>query len=187
MTTIMVPRTRAEAPVGEGGGASFPEGSFLVTLEEVRQGDLPPWAGDPVNNGYTSGDGETISLQFGGARNAENPEESTNMKHFVEITVRDGDARIDTLDIPESSWKMQNDAALLLNLAIAWGMDEDVEFDGEVYAATPEGFLEDLASGKFNGMEVGVTTFHRKYAKKTDEAGKKTGVEVRTKEFFQVV
>lgn len=183
MAGIMVPKTRAETPTG-GGDRVFPEGSFIGTIDEIYEQGLPPWAGDATNNGYASADGEVVSIQLGSNRSLDEGVDVGNQKMFVKFVVRDGSVTIDAgPNIPDASWQMQRDAALLTNLALALGATEEVEgTDGETYISTTDDFLDTLRSGGFVGQNVGFTTYHRNWTK-----GDKSGTEVRLSEFFEAV
>lgn len=184
MAGIMVPKARAETPVG-GGQFVFPEGSWVFTLDETYAQTLPPWAGTP-GRGYSSADGEVLSIQLGSARAfGENQGDPGNGKLFVKFVTRDGDVEITAgPDIPDTSWQMQKDAALLTNLAIALGQTEEVEMDGETYIVTSDGFLDALRDGTLKGSEVGANVFHKAWKSKD---GSKSGTEVLVKEFFTAV
>ena len=184
MAGIMVPKSRAAAPVGSG-QFTFPEGLWNFTLDETYVQELPPWAGTP-GRGYSSDEGEVISIQFGSARAlGENQGDPGNGKLFVKFVTRDGEIGIEAgPDIPDTSWQMQRDAALLTNLAIALGQTEDVTLDGEEYTVTSDGFLDALRDGSLKGTEVGANVFHKPWKSKD---GSKSGTEVLVKEFFPAV
>jgi len=185
MAGIMVPKSRAEAPVGSGGSFVFPAGSWIVNLDETYVQDLPPWAGTP-GRGYSAADGEVISLQFGDARGLDEKQgDPGNGKLFVKFVTRDGDIDIESgPNIPDASWQMQKDAALLTNLALAIGQTQDVEMDGEIYTTTNEGFLDLLRSGGLKDTKVGVVVYHKPWKSKD---GSKSGTEVLVREFFTAV
>lgn len=185
MAGILIPTTSIEefsAPRG----AEFPEGRWIVTLEEVRERSFPEFIATNVasgkNVGYTSGDGETLGLQFGSAR-AEEDGETTNQKLFVDLIVRDGNFTLEGGSIPEQAWQMKNSAALFGMLASAVGATEEVELDGKTYLNVADGFLDSLRAGEYNStLEVGVEVWHRKW-----KSGEKSGTEVKVKQFFQAV
>lgn len=185
--TIMVPKTSVDA-AREPRQANFPEGSWVLTLEEVRERSFPDFVAKNVaagkNSGYTSGDGEILGLQFGSARSVDDPSVTTNQKHFIDLVVRDGNATIeDGPNIPDSSWQMQNSAAMLAMLAQAVGATEEVtDENGDTFYALTDDFLDQLRDGAFIGQDFGVTTWHRKWT-----SGDKSGTEVKTREIFQAV
>ena len=171
----------------------FPEGSWIVTLEGVRERSFPDFIATNVasgkNVGYLSGDGETLDLQFGGAKSTNGAGE-TNQKLFVSLVTRDGDVGIDAgPDIPKEAWQLQNSAALVLLIAQALGATEEVEYNGGTYVTASDDFLSQLRGGEFDGSRVGVTTYHRKWTAKTKnpDGTAKTGVEVKVREVFQAV
>lgn len=184
MAAIMMPKAKAETPVG-GGKTVFPEGSFVGTIEEVRTRAFPDWINPSTNprGGYASTDGETLSIQLGGNVNLDEGGASAgNQKMFIDFVIRDGDVTVEAgPEIPEVSWQMQKSAALLTNLALALGATEEIEDEaGNVFITTTEDFLSSLQSGALTGSRVGFTTYHRPW---TSKAGK-TGTEVNTSEFF---
>ena len=188
MSGIMVPKARAEAPVG-GGEFTFPEGSFIAEIEQVRTKPFPEWLAGRA--GYASSEGEITSIQLGAITPTEGDGNVGNRKFFIDFTTRDGEVSVEAgPDIPEVSWQMQKSAALLTNLAQALGATDEVEMEGETYVVTTDGFLEQLKSGELSGSRVGFTTFHRKWTSKTAknaDGTSKSGTEVRVQEFFQAV
>lgn len=186
MPGIMVPKSRAEAPVGSGRDFVFPEGSWIFNLDDVYIQDLPPWAGTP-GRGYASDEGEIISLQFGEATAAADGQgDPGNGKLFVKFVTRDGEIGIEDGPIADDSpsWQMRKDAALLTNLALALGQTEDIESGGEIYSMTREGFLDALRGGEFKDTKIGVNVYHKSWTSKDKS---KTGTEVLVSEFFTVV
>jgi len=183
--TIMVPKSSIE-DFSTPRSATFPEGTFVVVLEETRERSFPDFVGENVaagkNTGYASGDGETLGLQFGGARDVTKPANTSNLKLFVDIVTRDGTTTIEDETIPEKSWQLDRSRTLLAMLAAAFGATEEVEFEGKTYEAIAEGFLEALRRGDYRNAEVVVTTYHRNWKK-----GEKSGTEVRVREFLQAV
>lgn len=186
MPAIMVPKSSADAP-NAGRDFTFPEGSFIGTIDEIRVREFPDFIDPTGNRGYSSTDGEILSIQIGEISSMETDGPDVgNAKHFVDFIVRDGNVEItEGPGIPEKSWQMQKSAAMLTNLAIALGATEEVEGeDGTVYVATTDDFLDTLRDGGFKGSKVGFVTRHRNWtSKKTG----KTGTEVQTQEFFQAV
>lgn len=192
MAGIMVPKARAETPVGSGKDTPFPEGGWIGTLEDVRVRTFPEWIDPTQNRGYASKDGEIVSIQLGENTGIEvGQAEVGARKFFVDFVTRDGDVAIEAgPDIPEASWQMSKDAAMLANLAAALGATEEVEFNGETYVQIAEGFLDQLRDGTLSGTRVGFTTFHRNWTSKTGknpDGTPKKGTEVKVREFFQAV
>lgn len=186
MPSIMVPKTRAETPIG-GGDRKFPEGDWKGKIEEVRIRSFPDWIDPSAGRGYASATGEIVSIQLGSNVALEaGQEDAGNQKHFVDFVTRDGQVSVEAgPDIPEASWQMQRSAALLANLAIALGETNEVEFEGEVMVETAEGFLDTLREGGYNDRDIGFSTYHRNWTSKTDPS--KTGTEVVTSAFFVAV
>jgi len=186
MSQIMIPKAQAEAPVGDGGNGVFPKGSWCGVIDAAVVRDLPPWAGDDGNNGFSCEDGEVLNLQFGSNRPLDGQDEIGEKKHFVAIVVRDGEETVETVDVGDrdcAAWKLQQGARMLANLGIALGQTEELETEeGEVMTVVEEDFLENLREGAFGGHEVAFAITHRPW--KTDD---KSGTEVNTKEFFQAV
>ena len=190
MPGIMVPKSTLE-DFGKARDSHFPEGTWIVALEEVREKGFPEFIGanvaKGVNAGYTSGEGEILGLQFGGARSADGTDD-TNQKLFLDIITRDGEISVEAgPDIPESSWQMQRSATIMALLAQACGATEDVPYEGKTYTKTTDDFLEQLKAGEFNGTSFGVETYHRTYKRRDDAPNEKTGVEVVVREIFQAV
>lgn len=187
MSGIMVPKARAEAPNQGGGESVFPEGSFVGVIEKVVVRPFPEFiakalADGASNRGYSSGDGEILSIWLSDNTPVGDASSPGARKMFVDFVIRDGKAEIsDGNAIPEASWQMQRDAALLTNLALALGATEEVTYEGETYLVTTDGFLQQLIEGDLNGSKVGFVTSHRKW---TSKATGKSGTEVRTTEFF---
>src|SRR5690606_7321809 len=179
-TGIMVPKARAEAPTA-GGDNIFPEGLWSGALEEVRPRPFPDFiardiADGKTNRGYTSGDGEIFGLQFGSNESLEGGPDVGSQKVFVDFVVRDGKVEItDAAAIPDTSWQMQRSAALLVNLALALGATNEVEYNGQTYLETTPDFLDQLRNGDFKGARVGFRVVHRKWESK---ATGKSGTEV---------
>lgn len=182
---IMVPKATADAPNARGEW-TFPEGSFIGEIEEVRIRAFPDWIDPTGNRGYASTDGEIVSLQIGSIQATDSDADVGNAKHFVDFITRDGNVEITAgPDIPDASWQMKNAAAMMANLATALGATEEVEGeDGLTYTVTTDDFLDNLRSGALKGSKVGFVTTHRNW--KSKKTGK-TGTEVQTQEFFQGV
>ena len=186
MAGIMVPKSRAEAPAS-GGDNPFPSGAWEGTIEEIRVRGFPDFIGKALsegatNRGYTSGEGEILGIQFGDNSPLEDQGDVGARKMFVDFVTRDGNASIEDANaIPESSWQMQKDAALLTNLALALGATEEVEFEGETYVETTPDFVDQLRNGDLKGTRIGFRVSHRNW---TSKDKKKSGTEARVVEFF---
>ena len=181
----MVPKSRAETPT-TGGNRPFPEGSWIGTIEETRVRNFPDWV-DPVGRpkgGYTSTDGDILSIQLGNNRDIDgNNSEVGNQKMFVDFVVRDGAISVEDAEIAEAAWQTQRAQTLLANLALALGATSTVtDDDGNEFVVTSEDFLSTLMSGGYANTEVGFTTYHRNW-----ECGGKSGTNVVLREFFQAV
>jgi len=187
MAQIMVPTAQAEAPVGDGGGSTFPKGGWQGTIEEVRVRELPEWA-EIEGRGYGCADGEVLSIQFGSNQPLEDQDDIGAKKHFVDFVIRDGDETPETVDVTERKcdcWQLQKGTRLLANLGMAMGETEVLETeDGDSVTAVSEDFLDNLREGAFEGTSVAFTIGHRPW--KSKENGS-SGTEVITREFFQAV
>ena len=181
MAGIMVPKSKAETPIG-GGDRLFPAGTWIGKIDQTYVQDFPEWVTE--KQGYGSKEGEVVSVQIGSARPlGEGQEDAGNQKFFVKFVTRDGEIEVSAgPDIPGGSWQMQRSAAQLTNLALALGQTEEVQMEGETYVVTSDSFLDDLRSGALNNAEVGFTTFHRAW-----KSGTKSGTSVELKEFFTAV
>lgn len=188
MAGIMVPKARAEAPAA-GGDTPFPAGAWEGTIEEVRVRGFPDFIAKAIaegatNRGYATGEGEIIGLQIGHNTPLEDQGDVGARKMFVDFVTRDGKAQIeDGNAIPDTSWQMQKDAALLANLALALGATEEVEFEGETYVETTPDFVQQLRDQDLNGTRIGFRVSHRKWKSKD---GSKSGTEARVVEFFAI-
>jgi len=186
----MVPKSRAEAPVG-GGKTIQAEGDWKGVLQAVRVRPFPDFIGrdisDDKNRGYASPDGEILSIEIGdNAPLGEGMEDFGARKRFVDFVIRDGDVGIDAApDIPAASWQLQRSAALLANFALALGATDEVTDEaGDVFVATAEDFLDQLRDEELNGATVGYTISHRKW---TSKDGAKSGTEDSVTAFFTAV
>lgn len=185
----MVPKTRAEAPVRSGGAKVLQaEGPWKGTIDAVRVRPFPNFIGKDIEDGkergYSSGDGEILSIEIGSnVPLKEGMEDYGARKRFVDFVIRDGTATVSDV-IPEDSWQMQRSAALLANLALALGATEELTDDQEnVFVVTSEDFLETLKGEGFNSQIVGYTVAHRPW---TSKEGKK-GTDDEVTEFFTAV
>jgi len=103
----------------------------------------------------------------------------------IDAVIRDGNVTVDAGPaIPSGSWQMQRSAASLANLALALGLTDEVELDGQTMTVTAEDFLTQLQDEALNGSTVGFTIYHRNWTSKKDG---KTGTSAELKEFFTAV
>jgi len=187
MSGIMVPKERVEAPLRGQGESVFPEGSFIGTIEKTVVRTFPEFIGKAIeegatNRGYSSGDGEILSVWLSDNQPLDGAPSPGARKMFIDFVIRDGKATIeDGNAIPDASWQMEKSAVLLAKLAAAIGATTEVTFEGKTYTQTTDDFLQQLIDQDLNGVQVGFTTNHRKW---TSKATGKSGVEVQTEEFF---
>lgn len=164
---IMIPQQQAERPRGSGASKTQPKGAWEGSIDEVRERSFPDWV-DPVGrpkSGYASTDGEILSLQFGDQVPLESQEDYGKGKLFVDLVIRDGDTTLETVNVSDrnsKSWKLQEGARMLVNLAIALGQTETVDTDDGPMTAIREGFLDALRSGEYTGQRVGYIIYHGK-------------------------
>ena len=189
MAGIMVPKARAETPVGGGNNdAPFPEGDWIGSIEKVEVTSLPftPKAGQ----GYaTPEDVEQTTIWLADNKSTNGGPDVGKRKFFARFITRDGEVSVeDAPNISETSWQLQRSAALLANAAAALGATEEVEMDGETYVKTTDGFLGQLQAGDLDGTRVGFGIYHGKeYTVKrgTPDEAKRRDANIR--EFFQAV
>lgn len=177
-----LPRKEAAAGTNsQGGGATFPEGTYLVTLENVRQSELREWH-TRVPMPRQNRDGETyqprpqvvspqadfVSIRFGqGQPLTEESDPPGNLKLFQELVLRDGEAAIgqDTEGL-EHGWLLDRSQRVALNLANSFGA---VQENGEgIYIA--DNFAEMLKGGALNNRQVIVDVSHRRYHTRDQKA-----------------
>ena len=199
MPAIMVPKKRAETPVG-GGDFTWPKGPWKGIIDTSTTRSFPEFIGRDVEaaargngkpRGYASGDGDILSLQVGSNTGLAGQDDVGARKFFMDFVIRDGDVSVEAgPEIPEASWQMQKSAALLANLALALNATEEVEYEGQTMISTAESFLEDLKSGAYNGTTIGYETSQRSWASKekgSDGKPLKSGVNVEVTGFFTAV
>lgn len=180
---LRVPEKRAEHPRA---GNPFPEGIWLLELEDVREKIMDPaanpklqWAFTPNAKGNQAYKGKTASvlgIQFGKAQPIEdNQEDPGEKKVFVDITTRDGDAYIDQISekADHVGYQILVDGALFTNLALALG--QAYKQDGYVYPS--DDFRAQLEAGAFKGVKVVAKVRHRHYVKRDKTAGLEVEVE----------
>jgi hypothetical protein len=189
---LKVPAKRAANPSA---GREFPEGLYLMTIEEARNRTQDPqanpklaWAfqskgenkkGEPKRPRFGGPTADVLGLQLGQGQSLEEGQDDPGkQKMFCDLTVRDGDTFIDEVgeDADGLGYQILIDGALFTNLALALG--QAYEEDGYVYPS--DDFRESLIAGKYNGFKVIVKVKHREW---TSAAGKK-GVSVEV-EYFQ--
>lgn len=168
-----------EEPVSAGGGTfTFPPVSYRATIEDTEVRDLPGWADGPQdfaqrvnssNNGWETTDVEILSVRLGQIEPLEEIEDEIgNRKFFVPrnpnsdgLTVRDGNKSIEDANFdPDADdaeyWRLQRAADYVARLADALGQTTEVGGETEIR----DGFVDDLASGEFDGMQIGFEVGH---------------------------
>lgn len=165
----------------------FPEGAYTGTIEKTNVRGLT-YLGNKTeeeltNQGYTSADVEALSFQLGSITALEGQGEIGNRKFFTpDIVVRDGDLTI-TDEAPEGAWQLAKSQTNLLAIAVALGVAEEVEQDGESGYAIANSTIEALMGGEFDGQQIGFVVKHRKYTKRDGSAG----VEVQVSQYVPAV
>lgn len=172
--TLRVPKRNAERPNAR---RLFPEGTWLIELEEVTAKDPPDFMyevrGRRAQIGGTPA--EQIGIRFGSAEAlADGQEDVGNQKLFLDMVVMDGGTSIDAVDLQANDglgWGILRDAAVFTNLALALGQ----AFEEGGYVSPSDDFLEQLRDGAFNGHKVIVEVKHNAWKSKD---GSKSGVNV---------
>lgn len=165
----------------------FPEGAYKGTIEATKVRPLTylgnKTAEELENQGFTSSDVEAVSFQIGSVTALEGQAEIGNRKFFTpDIIVRDGDLTI-TDEAPESAWQIARSQTNLLAVAVALGVAEEVEQDGDSGYAIANSTVEAILGGEFDGQEISFVVKHRKYTTKKGEAG----VEVQVSQYLPAV
>ena len=152
--TIRIPTRVLDSP--SGGDFQWKSGTHRGTLESVERRDLPrSSAGEPFK-GYETTDGSELNVRIGSIVYLEDESDAAyagNRKQFVALVESDGNRTIYDVDNAQSApyWKLQQSQKNLVLIARALGQ---VEVDGDD-TVIAEGFLDALASGEFNGTEIG--------------------------------
>jgi hypothetical protein len=131
-----------------GGGAEwYPKGTYEVTIEQVHIQDLPSSPEGLPYNGYVTTEGEQLSIQFGNftaINGAESP--PGNNKMFLKLVLSDGDLMV--FDVPPRDdlyVELAKSKRRLAAIADALGVDN----------VTPDEFVSNLRSGKYDGCVMG--------------------------------
>lgn len=172
--SLKVPKRAAERPNQQ---RNFPEGQWVVEIEEVRSKEPPEFMLEVRGNKARVGGApaELLGVQLGKAIALnDGQEDAGNQKLFADLIVMDSGRSIQDLDFNATSglgWGIQRDAALYVNLALALG--QAYEADGGVSAS--DDFLDRLRNGDFNGHKVIVDVKHNAWKSKD---GSKSGTNV---------
>lgn len=190
MPEITVPSSYVEEPFVQGGGGTFPAGTWRGELEAARFDTFPDWASNPNNNGFANAEGEVLGLQLGSAQALEEGQDDPgNQKCFAPSNrqnwvIRDGELNVWQIDPSESDvpyWKMRRAHRGLVNLAAALGAVTRNGSGG--YSVDLEAFIDGLRSGAYDGTEVAFVTIHKPYTTREDEER----TEVIVTQFLQAV
>lgn len=181
MPTIQIPTEIADRKIGVGGGDfTWPQGHFRGVIRTVREKNLGermrrngsnPWAG------YASFDVEQLGVELAQITPLDDPtgevaEEIGQRPYFHDLTIRDGPNTLDSIDPRDGDvdyWQLTRSTHYVAQLARALGA---AEVQGG-NLMVPDDFLDNLAAGEFNGMEVGFEVSHRQ-GKPDPETGKRT-------------
>lgn len=160
---IAIPTRVLNAPAG-GGKFLWPAGAWRGAIEDVTERDLPrSGSGEPFK-GYETTDGTELNVKIASNVYLDDPEQADcagARKQFVALVMRDGDHTIYDVDTTVQNapyWKLQQSQRYAIALARALGATEE---DGD-FTVMSEGFLEALAAGQYNGVEVGYIVAHSK-------------------------
>lgn len=160
---IMIPVEQAENPAGTGGTFTFPAGPWTGKIDTVRSRGIPTDSSGRAFSGYSSTDGEVFGLQLGNNEPGDGQDEVGATKMFVDIAISDGDLDLSNVDITTRDapfWQLQRSAKLFVNLAIALDAADMIEANGSSVWSVGETFVEDLRSGKYDGVNVGFEVGH---------------------------
>lgn len=162
MSTVFMPAEFAETPIGDSSKKTlFPAGPWQGAIDRVTSRAVPTTADGRPFAGYTSPDGEVLTIQIGTNVPLDGQDNVGESKFFVDIPVLDNDLSVLSVDVSERDaphWQLIRGARRLMNLAIALGVAEMVD-GGWTY---DESFLESLRNGSFDGNDVGFEVLHRK-------------------------
>lgn len=163
---IMVPAKDAEAGLASSGQSVFPEGNYSGRIDVVRSRTIPVGNDGEPFAGFSTDDGEVLGIQIGSCKALEGQEEVGERKIFVDIVTRDGENDLTNVNLKDrgvAHWKLQQSARLSINLAIALGVAElqDANGDGTFWTA-PTSFIDSLRAGEYDGMNIGFRVTHRR-------------------------
>ena len=163
MATIAIPTRKLNAPAS-GGDFVWPAGAWRGAIEDVAARALPSSAAGEPFKGYETTDGEEINLRIGSNVYLDDEEQANvagNRKQFVTLVLRDGERTIYDVDSEVQNapyWKLQQSQRYALAIARALGAAAE---DGEM-TVMEEGFIDALAAGQYNGVEIGYVVTHSK-------------------------
>lgn len=165
MTTtprIAIPTRVLNAPAG-GGKFLWPAGAWRAAIEDVTERPLPRANDGSPFKGYETTDGSELNIKLASNVYLDDPEQADcagARKQFVALVMSDGERTIYDVDATVQNapyWKLQQSQRFALSIARALGATEE---DGDL-TVMQEGFLEALAAGQFNGVEICYTVAHR--------------------------
>jgi len=137
----------------------FPEGAWIGTIDTVRSREIPTDKDGNPFKGYTSSDGELLSLQLGSNSSQAGQDDVGNRKFFTDLCIQDGDMDL-TTTTTEEAWQLLNGRRNMTRLAIALGAAEMIGENGKTSWAYPSEFVDSLRAGDYDGMRVGFTVRH---------------------------
>jgi hypothetical protein len=157
---LTIPKTTVNDLTASSGDKPFPEGEWKAVIRETRTKDLPSRSDGTPFTGYATTDGGILTLLLADNEPLSGQDAVGGRVFFLDLATDDGSRNIlnVTQDEKTESWQLQKSQRMLFNLAVALGQVTEV---ADEYALN-EGFLEALAQGQFNGIELGYSVKHRK-------------------------
>lgn len=168
MNRIMLPVDQVDStPNSDNKDFLFAPGPWTGRIEITRSKGIPTDKDGKPFAGYTSADGEVISIQLGSNAHVEGEQQDEigNRKMFHDFAIECGGASIADMDLTERNspnWQLQRSVRSLTQFAIALGQAEQVEDEsGNAFWAVSPDFVDNLRNGDFDGRSVGYTVAHR--------------------------
>jgi hypothetical protein len=153
------------APQTGGNNTIFPAGPWQGKIDRVESKEIPTdQAGNPFS-GYTSAEGEVLSIMLGDNEPQDGQDSVKARKFFVDIPVSVGDLDLTTVNTSEfgyPDWQLQIGARRHMQLAIALGAATLTGANGDQQWAVDSDFTDQLRSGVYDDMIVGYEVNHRK-------------------------
>lgn len=165
MNRIMIPVDQVESTTGSD-EFLFAAGPWTGKIEITRSRNIPTSREGTPFAGYSSKDGEVLSIQLGDNSHVEGEQQDAvgNRKMFHDFAVEVGATSLWEIDPSERNspnWQLQRSVRHVTQLAIALGQAEQVEDDNGTFWSVDETFIDNLRSGEFDGRTIGYTVAHR--------------------------
>ena len=167
MSRIMIPVDQVESTTGSD-EFLFAPGPWTGKIEITRSRNIPTNREGQPFAGYSTKDGEVLSIQLGDNAHVEGEQQDQvgNRKMFHDFAVEVGNTSLWDVDPSERNspnWQLQRSVRHVTQLAIALGQAEQVDDDnGNTCWSVDEAFIDSLRSGEFDGRTIGYTVAHRK-------------------------